>query len=105
MTDWDFGESETIKKAINIVEHRQARAIILSTATGVTKFNREQCDAFDLHRLMRTPLSHVKKAIKCAQEQDNRGLYFAMETISGRGDERDAAIQTLRSQTGMLESN
>ena len=54
---------------------------------------------------MRAPLSHVNKAIKHAREQDNRGLYFAPEVISGRGDERDAAIQTLRNQSGMLESN
>ena len=105
MADWDFSESETIKKAIRIVENRQARAIILSTATGVTKFNREQCDSVDLHRLMRAPLSRVNKAIKCSREQDNRGLYFALEIILGRGDERDAAIQTLRNQKGMLESN
>ena len=39
MTDWDFGESDMTKKAIRIVENRQARAIILSIATGVTKFN------------------------------------------------------------------
>ena len=105
MTDWNFAESETIKKAVRIVANRQARAIILSIATGVTKFNREQCDAFDLHRLMRAPLSHVKKTIKCAQEQGNRGLHFAMERISGTGDERDAAIQALRNQSGVLESN
>ena len=61
MTDWDFNESETIKKAIGIVENRQGRAIILSTATGITKFKRSQCGAVDPHRLMRAPLSHVNK--------------------------------------------
>jgi hypothetical protein len=61
MTDWDFSTSETIQEAINVVENRQGRAIILSTATGVTKFNRSQCNSVDPHRSMRAPLGHVNR--------------------------------------------
>ena len=105
MTDWDLSETETIRKAIKTVENRQGRAIILSAAMGTTKFNRMQCSAVDPKRLMRAPLSHVNKVIKCVQEQANRGLYFARELISGKGDERDAAIQRLTNQKGKFESN
>ena len=83
MTDWDFKDGETMKEAMVVIKYRKARAIILSTATGITKF-RSQSRIEDPHRIMRAPQSQVNKAIKCAKEQqDNRGLYFVVEAIIG----------------------
>ena len=89
MTDWDFSKSETIKKAIEIVSKRQGRAIMLSTATGITRFNQSQCSTVDSHRLIQAPISHVSRAIKCACGRNRRGLYFVLESISGKEDERE----------------
>jgi len=101
MTDWDFNKSERVQEAINVVGNRQGLAIILSTATAVTKFDRSQSNSVDPHRSMRAPLSHVNKTIKCAREQDNRGLYFVLESISEKGDEGDEAMKGLVNQKGI----
>ena len=85
MTDWDFSESETMNEAIGIVENRQGRSVSLSMATGVTKFNRNQCGVVDPHRLLRAPLSHVAKAIKCAQEQAIEGCILHLSQFQENG--------------------
>ena len=105
MTDWDFSKPETINRAIEIVSKRQGRAIMLSTATGITRFNRSQCSAVDSHRLMQAPMSHVNRAIKCACEQNRRGLYFVLGSISGKEDEREEAMRRISNQGGTFESN
>ena len=48
MTDWSFSEADAIEDAVNEVKHRKARAIVLSTAMGITKF-RSQCRSEDPH--------------------------------------------------------
>ena len=60
MMDWNFSEVDTMKEAINVVKHRKARAIVLPTPMGITKF-RSQCKKEDPHRLMRRSAGHVKK--------------------------------------------
>ena len=100
MTDWNFNEVDMMKEAINTVKNRKARAIIMSTAIGVTKF-RCQSKQEDPHRIMRGPMSQVNKTIKCAREQDRRGLYLALEAIIGDEDERCKAVQGLINQDGM----
>ena len=83
---------------------RKARAMILSTATPVTKF-RSQSKKEDPHRIIRGPMSQVNKTIKCAREQDRRGLYFVLEAISGNEDERSRAVQDVINQEGIFASN
>ena len=51
---------------------------------------------------MRAPMSHVNKVIRCAREQDNRGLYFVLESIGGKEDERDEAMKELINQKGIF---
>ena len=104
LTDWDFREGETMREAIDVVKYRKACAIVLSTAMGITKF-RSRCSREDPHRLMRQSASRVNKAVKCAREQDNRGLYFALETIISKEGEEGKAMQELVNQQGILESN
>jgi len=103
MSDWDFSEVATTKESMDVVRNRRARAIIMSTAMGITKF-RSQSKREDPHRLMRGPISQVKKAIKCAREQDRRGLYFVLEAIIGEEDERSRAVQELVNQDGIFVS-
>ena len=69
MTDWDLREGVAMKESMDVIRNRRARAVVLSTAMGVTKF-RSQCAREDPHEFMRQSMSHVTKAIKCAKEQD-----------------------------------
>jgi hypothetical protein len=86
------------------VTNREARAIIVSTATPVTKF-RSQSKREDPHRIMRGPLSQVNKVITCSREQDNRGLYFVLEAITGAEEKASKALQSLGNQEGIVESD
>jgi hypothetical protein len=93
-----------MKESMEIVRRRKARVIVLSEAIGITKF-RGQCAKEDPHKLMRQSISHVIKTIKCAREQDNRGLYFVLEEIMGEDDERGEAMNNLINQEGIMVSN
>ena len=76
-----------------------------STATGITKF-RSHSKLADPHRLMRARVSHVNKVIKCAREQDNRGLYFVLKALVGKEEEEgEEAIKSLVKQEGIFVSN
>ena len=104
MSDWDFNTAAVMKESMETIRKRRARAIILSTAIGNTKF-RSQCAKYDPHKLMRQPISHVAKTIKCAREQGNRGLYFVLEEIIGGDNEGEEAMSNLINQEGIVMSN
>ena len=46
----------------------------------------------------------MRKAIKCAEEQRKRGLYFVLETIVGEKDEKSSVVQELVSRNGSFVS-
>jgi len=48
---------------------------------------------------------NVSRAIKCACEQNRRRLYFVLESISGKEDEREEAMRRISNQGGIFESN
>ena len=103
MSDLDFDEKETMKQSMEVVRNRRTRAIIMSTAIGVTEF-RSQSKGRDPHQIVKGSISQTLRTIKCAREQNKRGLHFALETIIGYEDERREVIQELMNQEGMLVS-
>jgi hypothetical protein len=104
MSDWDFSDAAVMKESMETIKERKARAIILSTAIGDSKF-RSQCASQDPYRIVRQPISHVLKTIKCAKEQDNRGLCFVLEEIIGGYNEGEEAMSNMINQEGIMVSN
>ena len=54
---------------------------------------------------MRQPISQVVKTIKCAREQDTRGLYFVLEEIIGGDNEGGETMSNLIGQEWIMVSN
>ena len=77
-SDWDFSTGSVMNESMEIIRRRKARAIILSAAIGVTKF-RSQSGKYDPFKTVKGTMSQLRKAIKCAEEQQKRGLYFVLD--------------------------
>ena len=61
MSDWDLSAGAIMKESMDIVRNRRARAIVMSTAMGITKF-RSQSKREDPHRLMRGQLVKLRQS-------------------------------------------
>ena len=85
MYDWDFSTEAAMKRSMETIKNRKARAIIMSTTTARS-------------------MSQLRKTIKCAVEQHKRGIYFVLETIINDELERKEAIQELVNQEGICFS-
>jgi hypothetical protein len=104
MTEWNFSDKQAMQKAQDVIKGRKARAIILSTAMGVKEFG-NQCSAKDPHEVGRQSMSRTIKAVKCAKEQDKRGLYFVLEEVIGGDNEVCEVTDNLINQQGIEVSN
>jgi hypothetical protein len=103
MSDWDFSTGEAMRESMEIIKRRKARAIIHSAAIGSSKF-RSQSGKEGPHRMIKGSMSQLRKAIKCAEEQHRRGLYFVLETITENEEDKSKAVHGLVNQKGIMVS-
>jgi mevalonate pyrophosphate decarboxylase len=104
MSNWDFGKASTMQESMETIRKRKARAIVLSTVMNASEFE-GRCKTEDPYKLIRQSINRTIKMVKCAKEQDKRGLYFVLEAIEGDDNEINQVVGNLINQKGIMVSD